>query len=101
MLKNDTVRPGNDIGLLIAILTAYDVYRNYDIDFIITSLNDSTHSQKSLHYADRAVDIRTKNIPESIGAYTIVKEIQDRLNKHYDVILENTHIHIEFQPQRI
>lgn len=100
MLKNDTVRPGNDIGLLIAILTAYHVYQTYDIDFVITSLTDGTHSPNSLHYAGRAVDIRTKNIPESVGAYTIVKEIQDRLNKHYDVILENTHIHIEFQPSR-
>lgn len=98
-LKNDSVMPGTGIGLMLAILTAHHVYSLYNIELTITSLNDSTHSATSLHYADQAVDLRIRNIPASIGAGTIADEIRQRLNKHYDVILEERHIHIEYQPR--
>jgi len=62
----------------------------------ITSGNDGIHMPKSLHYKNRAIDIRTKDmyLPN-----TVKIKLQLKLGKDYDVILEKNHIHIEYQPK--
>jgi len=65
----------------------------------ITSANDSTHMSGSLHYMNRAFDIRIINI---IGGFEEAKKWVIRaklaLGDDYDIILERDHIHVEFQP---
>lgn len=70
---------------------------------VITSTYDGNHSPGSLHYQNRAFDVR---LPSRIGrnnstdldkeAYVKIKEA---LGKDFDVILEDTHIHIEYDPK--
>lgn len=98
-LTDDTVRPGNAIGLLLAIVIVEQVLAEFGCNLGITSLNDKKHSQTSLHYADQAFDIRIRDFPKEVDPEEVVKEIKTRLKKHYDVILYKTHIHIEFQPR--
>jgi len=62
-------------------------------ELIITSTYEGDHGASSLHYADSAIDIRRSNKPDKI-----VMEIKLALGKDYDVILENNHIHIEYDP---
>ena len=66
----------------------------------ITSGNDSKHMPGSLHYLNRAFDIRTFNI---VGGVKIAQEwvtkVKLALGDDYDVILEKDHIHVEFQPK--
>ena len=92
----------NTIGikpeLIIAIMVANDVYKEYSKDMVITSLNDSTHSYSSLHYAGAAVDLRTSYFNDQEKA-EVVSKIKDRLNGDYDVVLESDHIHLEWQPK--
>ena len=65
----------------------------------ITSANDSTHMQGSLHYMNRAFDIRINNILGGIEeAKKWVIRAQLALGDNYDVILEKDHVHVEFQP---
>ncbi len=71
---------------------------------VITSANDSTHMNGSLHYKGLAIDIRTRDIhPELVT--DLVKAIKLRtngsvlLNTPYQVITEVDHIHIEFDPK--
>lgn len=99
--KDDTINPSSMTPqLLLAIMVADQVYGTYDTDVVITSLNDANHSETSLHYAGNAVDIRTWTLPDDVSASMVADEIKDKLNKHYDVIFESDHIHIEYQPRR-
>lgn len=97
-LKDDSINPqGLQSELLFAIMVAKEVYLNHGYDLVITSLNDAEHSETSLHYNGCAVDLRTTVINPNEDWDRIAKQIGRRLNKHYDVINEWNHIHIEFQ----
>lgn len=100
-LKDDSVNiMGLRPELLFAIMVAKEVYLNQGYDLVITSLNDAEHSETSLHYSGCAVDLRTTVINPNEDWDRIARQIKRRLNKHYDVINEWNHIHLEFQPRQ-
>ncbi len=84
--------------ILIAAMVANDVYRQHGKELVITSVNDSKHSEHSLHYSGNAIDIRTRyfDYQEKLDVY---KEISKRLVSDFDVVLEKDHIHIEYDPK--
>jgi hypothetical protein len=83
----------------------------------ITSANDGKHSDTSLHYHNRAFDVRIRNVSglvwEKLGEERkfmyndIVQQWADdiklRLGSDYDVIYGNeshlSHIHVEYDPK--
>jgi hypothetical protein len=80
----------------------------------ITSANDSKHKTGSLHYKNRAFDIRIVNIVgDAVGfgfeldrAATIAAEATAWSNRmalllgpDYDVLMEGDHIHAEYDPK--
>ena len=69
----------------------------------VTSANDSEHMEGSLHFANKAFDIRIKNIIGGIefplAAKAWAERMQVALGDDYDVVLEKDHIHVEFQPK--
>jgi hypothetical protein len=67
----------------------------------ITSANDSNHDATSLHFTNRAFDIRVKNIIGDVKkeARLWAEKMQIALGDDYDVILEKDHIHVEYQPK--
>ena len=64
-------------------------------DFVITSTDEGTHSPSSLHYADRAFDIRLqyparwKDISPD--------HLRRMLGPKFDCLREHTHFHIEYE----
>jgi len=74
------------------------VYEKYGIECVITSGRDGTHSPHSLHYAGKALDIRTNNIGSDGAKVKIFTEIKAALGDEFDVVLESDHIHAEFDP---
>ena len=62
----------------------------------ITSGNDGKHMRNSLHYENKAIDIRTSDMknPELTA-----KLIQLTFVEELDVVMEKDHIHIEYQPK--
>lgn len=96
-LKDDDVNPeGISTALLLALIIANEVFQEEGVDYVITSLKDGTHSFTSLHYRGDAGDQRIWGLKDS---HETADKIRQRLNKHYDVIAESDHIHIEFQPR--
>jgi hypothetical protein len=69
----------------------------------ITSANDSEHMDNSLHFSNRAFDIRISNIiagtefPHAARAWA--ERMQIELGDDYDVLLEPDHIHVEYDPE--
>ncbi len=96
-IKDDTIRITGMRGeLMLAMIIANEVYTAHDKEFVITSILDGKHSETSLHYTGCAFDCRIYN--EDFNN-NIVERIKNKLNRHYDVVLEANHLHIEFQPR--
>ncbi len=80
-----------------------EVFCRRVVSCVITSANDGKHMNGSLHYVDKALDLRAHHIPLS-QAQEIQKELQIKLGNDYDVLLEspgteNCHLHVEYDPE--
>lgn len=64
---------------------------------IVTSARDGEHSANSLHYKGKAIDLRTKDLQRGVASL-YAAELQRILGSDYDVVLESTHIHVEYDP---
>jgi len=71
------------------------VFAAFDEELVITSTYEGNHGEGSLHYSDDAYDVREPKV--SLGI--IVVQLKDRLGTAFDVVLEEDHIHIEYDPK--
>lgn len=62
----------------------------------ITSANEGTHASNSLHYKSLAIDLRRWGLDDP---KSFVQTLQRELGADYDVVLEDNHIHVEWDPQ--
>jgi hypothetical protein len=69
--------------------------KTYGSELIITSTYEGNHSPGSLHYQNKAIDIRYPRLK----ATEYITFLRNTLGPNYDVIEENDHIHIEFDPK--
>jgi len=99
-LKTGVNPTGIKAELLLVIMVANEVYRDRGYDCVVTSINDSTHSQTSRHYQGCAVDFRTRNFPNDGIAREVTEEIRQRLGRHYMVLFERNHIHVSYKPRK-
>ena len=89
------IRPETVIGMIIVS----EAYKKYDARCQFTSITDGQHSVASLHYVGFAFDCRTISIdPDKVQK--IVLECKRALNSEWDVVLEDDHLHVEYQPKR-
>ena len=72
--------------------------------FTITSICDGNHMAGSKHYEGKAFDFRTwidnagNQLPQ-LDKQHLKKALQDELGDDYDVVIESTHIHVEYDPK--
>lgn len=64
----------------------------------ITSAVDGIHSENSLHKRGRACDYRIWGLSE-VQLNELVIQARKSLGNSYDVVLESTHLHIEYDPK--
>lgn len=74
------------------------VWQSRGATVTVTSGLDGTHQAKSLHYEGLAEDYRTSDAPKG-QLLGMVSEIRALLGGSYDVVLESTHLHVEFDPK--
>ena len=90
------------LPILRAIVVAAGVLAGFGLRFTITSLNDGRHSRKSFHYHGMALDIRTRDEGPTYAQWPlelknqIADALRNALGGDYDVVVESTHLHVEF-----
>lgn len=99
-VKLDCIKP----EILVGLMVAYSVFREFGHDCILTSVNDSTHSKKSLHYEGLAIDLRSRHIESTARKMEILGICKTLMDKQFDIILEgldtpNEHYHLEYDPK--
>ena len=75
------------------------VYTTLGYDCIPTSINDGVHGFGSLHYIGMAMDFRIRHVRED-DRVALKNMIAEALGEQFDVVLETTHIHVEYQPKK-
>ena len=73
------------------------IYLSFGFNGVITSARDGKHMANSLHYVGKAIDLRT-NFFSPLQRPEFHFELLSALGSDYDVVLEKTHVHLEFDP---
>lgn len=94
------IKPGVRINgikpeLLFGLMVAESVYKDNDSRLVVTSIMDGSHMEGSLHYVGHAANLRK---PLDQSSREIAIQLGEQLGPQWDVVLEPTHIHIEFDP---
>ena len=96
-LKNGVSLYGLHPKMQVANGIAAVIYQEAGQELVVTAGLDGKHGDNSLHYKGRACDYRTWYFSDE-QKKEVVQELARRLGDDYDVVLEATHIHCEYDP---
>lgn len=99
------IKAGVDLrGLAPQMTLAYAIaqhvyWEQAGVPCVITSAFDGKHGPNSLHYKGKALDLRINNLrPEQV--HPVFVALKAALGPGgYDVVLEQDHIHCEYDPK--
>ena len=96
IIKDGAIIAGLDIRMRASLKVSDTIYNDYGQELTITCGLDGTHSSGSLHYYGLAIDIRTRYFDKATknAVYIALKQ---ELKNNYIVVLEKTHIHIQWR----
>ena len=103
-LNGHPVRVGfleDPIVRLLNLVVVWSARNGHDVH--ITSMNDHSHAEKSLHYKNRAVDFQVQ-LGQARNSKQVMKSLSDYLKANlelgFDVVFDSpghyTHIHVEW-----
>ena len=98
------IKPGVDLtDMSTAITDIFDdiaaVWRQHTpgVTPVITAGRDGDHRANSKHYTGEAIDLRTSNLKQK-QIDIIENALQTAIGSSYDVLCEDNHIHVEYDP---
>ena len=97
-LKEGVQLTGLRPEMVLATVVIDAVYTELGVPTVITSAVDGQHSENSLHYTGLALDFRTNTLPPDFQG-KLLNLVTTRLGAEFDVVLEEDHLHVEFQPE--
>jgi len=94
------LKPGVNIAglrpeIVVALIAAESVFGDRGV--VVTSAKDGKHRDHSRHYLGQAIDIRTRHLTDK-QKKEFAELLQVRLGDDFDVVLESSHMHLEFDP---
>lgn len=98
MLKAGVDLRGLSPQMSLAYTIIARVYSRLGQECVITSCSDGKHGLFSLHYKGKAMDFRTWGFNEK-GKQVLAEKVKEALGYQFDVVLEGTHLHVEFDPK--
>lgn len=84
--------------ILFAMNVADGLAAKRDVDLVITCVSEGQHKPGSLHYKGLAFDLRTRDW-DKIFCDAFVAELRAALGSDFDVVPEESHCHVEFDPK--
>lgn len=81
----------------VAVPMVASCFHKLGRECVITSVCEGQHSRNSLHYKGMAVDFRTRHLSVQ-EKEQIVDLVRQALTVEFDVVLESTHLHVEWDP---
>jgi len=97
-IKQGVTLGGLTKEMMLAWLVADSVWDEQMEEGVVTSGLDGKHKLLSKHYTGNALDLRTRYFaPEQIE--TCARRLREILGRDYDVVVETTHIHVEYDPK--
>jgi len=99
-----TLKPGVKLfgirpEMVLASIIVASIFAEFDnAQCVITSATDSKHGNYSHHYKGFALDFRTRHIKQG-WLERLRERIQVALGDEFQVVLEATHLHVEFDPK--
>ncbi len=85
--------------MVVALIITKDAFMGRGANCVITSGIEGRHGRGSLHLVGAALDFRTGSMSRE-QVSEIAVEIRDGLGVDFDVVVESSHLHIEFQPKQ-
>lgn len=79
-------------------MVAESVFSAVGAELVVTSVTEGKHSPGSLHYVGLACDLRSNTLTPA-QRVAIAQNLKEALGAEFDVVMEATHIHVEFQPK--
>lgn len=65
---------------------------------VVTSGRDGQHQVNSKHYTDAALDFRIFHL-QADELHTVVQALKRTLGQDFDVVIEPSHLHVEYDPK--
>lgn len=84
--------------IVLGILIAEGVYDSLGVDLVITEVTGSKHQKGSLHYVGLAVDLRSRDFSKE-QLPVVLANLRENLGTEFDVVYEQDHVHVEFDPK--
>lgn len=97
-IKDGVIMQGLQKEMRPALIEADKIWAELNQELVITSALDGTHSAGSLHYYGLALDFRIHYFTDEEKTLAF-RRLKRKLSPVYDVILHNTHIHVEYDPK--
>lgn len=82
------------------VIAAEPIWYSMGADLVITSCTDGNHKKGSRHYIGYALDLRTRDM-NPFQKMEALEKLMEALGDQFDIIAEPTHIHAEYDPERI
>lgn len=92
-----TIKPGVRPQSLWIAAAAVTIAQEMQIEVVITSGEDGQHRKGSRHYSGNALDFRRRHLTAS-QLQDFTAGLARELGRDYQVILEKTHVHVEYDP---
>lgn len=93
-VKLHGLTPEMNLGIQIV----HGAYLTLGYICVVTSVSDGEHMKGSLHYKGCAADFRIKQLSKNALA-RLPGLCRARLGDDFDVVLEQTHLHVEWDPK--
>lgn len=94
-VKLNGIQPQTVVGMMIVQSIMQDPRCP---EFVITSCSDSQHGLKSKHWTGQAFDMRCRTFSTQELRDEILIRMIDSLGHDFDVVDEDDHFHIEWDP---
>ena len=94
-LKEGVILAGIQVQMNPVLVESEGLWEEEGQEVVITAGLDGEHKKSTLHSLGYALDLRTRYFPKE-NHQRIADELQRRLGDEYDVIVHDTHIHVEW-----